>query len=110
MVGHTGVFPAADKAVEAIDNCLSRLVASVEAAGGEMLITADHGNIELMRDNSANQPHTAHTTNLVPLVYVGRDASIKDGGTLRDIAPTVLTLMGVEVPNEMTGSSLVTVA
>lgn len=110
MVGHTGVFPAAVKAVEAIDNCLSRLVTSVEAAGGEMLITADHGNIELMRDNSANQPHTAHTTNLVPLVYVGRDASIKDGGTLRDIAPTVLTLMGVEVPSEMTGSSLVTVA
>ncbi|MFT5063578.1 MAG: 2,3-bisphosphoglycerate-independent phosphoglycerate mutase [Gammaproteobacteria bacterium] len=110
MVGHTGVFSAAVKAVEAIDKCLSRLVPSVEAAGGEMLITADHGNIELMRDNSANQPHTAHTTNLVPLVYVGRAASIKDGGTLCDIAPTMLTLMGLDLPKEMTGSSLVTVA
>lgn len=109
MVGHTGVFPAAVKAVEAIDSCLSRLVTSVQAAGGEMLITADHGNIELMRDSSANQPHTAHTTNLVPLVYVGRESSsIADGGTLRDVAPTILTLMGLKVPSEMTGSSLVT--
>jgi 2,3-bisphosphoglycerate-independent phosphoglycerate mutase len=108
MVGHTGKFDAAVKAVEALDGCLSRLVAAVEEAGGDMLITADHGNCEQMEDPNSGQPHTAHTTELVPLVYVGSgDITLQaEGGKLSDIAPTILKLMGLPQPAEMSGKPL----
>ncbi|MFZ5757358.1 MAG: 2,3-bisphosphoglycerate-independent phosphoglycerate mutase [Pseudomonadota bacterium] len=109
MVGHTGVFAAAVKAAEALDAALGRLVDAVEGVGGRMLITADHGNIEQMHDHETGQAHTAHTCELVPLVLVGdRKATVQaSGGVLSDIAPTMLTLMGVPVPPEMTGRVLV---
>jgi 2,3-bisphosphoglycerate-independent phosphoglycerate mutase len=108
MVGHTGVFAAAVKAVEALDACIGRLAAAVQEAGGEMLITADHGNVEQMEDPSTGQAHTAHTCERVPFVYVGpRAATIRDGGILSDVAPTLLTLMDLPVPPEMTGRSIV---
>jgi 2,3-bisphosphoglycerate-independent phosphoglycerate mutase len=107
MVGHTGNFEAARQAVEAIDTCLGRVVAAMRAVGGEVLITADHGNAEMMRDPETKQAHTAHTLNVVPLVHVGRPAKIADGGALQDIAPTLLRMMGVEQPLEMTGRPLV---
>jgi len=107
MVGHSGKFDAAVKAVEALDVCLGRLAEAVRKAGGEMLITADHGNVEQMYDDSTGQPHTAHTTNLVPLVYLGRRAELTPGGALSDIAPTLLHLMGLEIPPQMTGKPLV---
>lgn len=107
MVGHTGVFEAAVKAVEALDVCLGRLYEAVRRHGGEMLITADHGNVEQMQDAETGQAHTAHTCELVPFVYVGRPAHILQGGVLSDVAPTLLSLMGVPVPPEMTGRNLV---
>jgi 2,3-bisphosphoglycerate-independent phosphoglycerate mutase len=107
MVGHTGVFAAAVKAVEALDTCVGRLYEAVKETGGEMLITADHGNVEQMADPSTGQAHTAHTCELVPFVYVGRPARIREGGILSDVAPTLLTLMGIPVPPEMTGKPLV---
>lgn len=106
MVGHTGVWEAALKAVEAVDDCLSQVRAAVDDAGGEMLVTADHGNIELMRDVVSGQNHTAHTTFTVPLVFHGREARFTDTGSLRDIAPTMLALLGLDKPEEMTGKSL----
>jgi 2,3-bisphosphoglycerate-independent phosphoglycerate mutase len=109
MVGHTGVIPAAVKAVEAIDHALSRVVAALKQVGGEMLITADHGNIEKMVDEESGQPHTAHTTNLVPLLYVGKQGGLVAGGSLSDLAPTMLDLMGLSQPAEMTGHSLIVV-
>jgi 2,3-bisphosphoglycerate-independent phosphoglycerate mutase len=108
MVGHTGVLPAAVKAVETIDACLERVVDAVLARGGELLVTADHGNCELMTDPVTGEPHTAHTTNPVPIWWVTRDARgrrLRDGG-LADVAPTVLELLGLPVPPEMTGRSL----
>ena len=112
MVGHTGDFDAAVKAVEAVDQCLARLEKAVVAAGGTLLITADHGNVELMRDYAHNQPHTAHTTNLVPLIMVNPPAWARGirGGRLADVAPTVLALMGLDQPAEMTGRSLLETA
>jgi 2,3-bisphosphoglycerate-independent phosphoglycerate mutase len=107
MVGHTGVFDAAVKAVEALDVCLGRLYQAIKETGGEMLITADHGNVEQMMDNTTGQAHTAHTCELVPFAYVGRKASIKQGGVLSDVAPTLLSLMGLPIPTEMTGKVLV---
>ena len=107
MVGHTGNFNAAVKAIETIDDCLARLVSSIEKSGGEMLITADHGNAEKMFDMETGQPHTAHTTNPVPFVYIGREATMEMTGALSDVAPTMLYLMGLEQPTEMTGRSLV---
>jgi len=107
MVGHTGKFDAAVKAIEAIDTCLGRIVAAMDKHGGEMLVCADHGNAELMLDNSTGQAHTAHTTNLVPLVYVGRPAQMQENGALSDIAPTMLALMNMPAPPEMTGTPLV---
>jgi 2,3-bisphosphoglycerate-independent phosphoglycerate mutase len=107
MVGHTGVFAAAVQAVEVVDAALGRLRAAIEAAGGEMLVTADHGNLELMQDHATGQPHTAHTHGPVPLVYLGRPARLLPGGALRDLAPTVLDLMGLPKPAEMDGKSLV---
>jgi 2,3-bisphosphoglycerate-independent phosphoglycerate mutase len=107
MVGHTGKFDAAAKAIEAIDVCLGRIVEAMKNHGGEMLVTADHGNAELMLDKHSGQAHTAHTTNLVPLIYVGRPAQMLDNGALSDIAPTMLALMEMPIPPDMTGSSLV---
>lgn len=111
MVGHTGVMSAAIKAVETIDGCVARLEQAVEKAGGVMLITADHGNVEQMHDDTTDGPHTAHTTFEVPFVLVnakvlGGDVSLKSG-RLADVAPTVLTLMGLTPPVEMTGRVLV---
>lgn len=107
MVGHSGNFDAAVKAIETIDDCLARLLVSIDKAGGEMLITADHGNAEMMFNKETGQPHTAHTTNPVPFVYYGRDATMVSSGALSDVAPTMLYLMGIEQPSEMTGRSLV---
>ena len=108
MVGHTGIFPAAVKAAEAIDASLARVEAALRATGGEALITADHGNCEQMCDYDANQPHTQHTTDPVPLVYVGpRKLTLGgDNGKLADVAPTLLALMGLPQPAEMTGHNL----
>ena len=108
MVGHTGNLPAAIRAVETLDGCINRCVEAMLANGGEVLITADHGNCEQMDDPLHQQPHTQHTTNLVPLCYVGhRPARILEGGALKDIAPTLLALMGLPAPDDMTGHSLV---
>lgn len=107
MVGHTGDLKAAIKAIETLDTCIGRVVEAMRKIGGEVIITADHGNAELMRDIENNQPHTQHTTNLVPLIYVGRKASLREGGALSDLAPTLLHMMGVEQPVEMTGKTLV---
>jgi 2,3-bisphosphoglycerate-independent phosphoglycerate mutase len=107
MVGHTGVLPAVIKAVETVDRCLERVVASAEKVGAHLLITADHGNCETMIDPVTGGVHTAHTTNPVPLVAVnGECAGLRSGGALCDVAPTVLGLLGVEQPAEMTGRDL----
>ena len=107
MVGHTGNFKAAVKACEAVDTCLGRVVDALARVNGECLITADHGNAEKMTDESTGQAHTAHTSERVPLIYIGRKASIQEGGRLSDLAPSMLTLMGQEVPSEMTGRSII---
>lgn len=108
MVGHTGVFDAAVKAVECLDSCMGRIVEALEKVGGEALITADHGNVEQMEDAMTGQAHTAHTCEPVPFIYVGkRSARIREGGVLADVAPTLLTLLGMPVPAEMTGRSIV---
>ncbi|QSX30150.1 2,3-bisphosphoglycerate-independent phosphoglycerate mutase [Shewanella cyperi] len=109
MVGHTGNFDAAVKACEAVDACLGRVIDALAKVGGECLITADHGNAEQMQDPSTGQAHTAHTSELVPFIYVGRDAEIASGGRLSDVAPTMLALMGQEIPAEMTGKPLITI-
>ena len=108
MVGHTGVFSAAVKAVEALDTCIKRVTDAVIEMDGHCLITADHGNCEQMVDYDAGQAHTQHTTELVPLVYVGNKhgALQEKGGKLADIAPTMLALMSVDQPAEMTGTNL----
>lgn len=107
MVGHTGIVDAAVKAVETVDTCLGRVVAAMQSINGEVLITADHGNAETMRDLTTNQPHTAHTINLVPFVYIGRPARMEHSGALEDIAPTMLKLMDLPQPMEMTGHPLI---
>jgi 2,3-bisphosphoglycerate-independent phosphoglycerate mutase len=106
MVGHTGVLSAAIKAVEAVDHCIGRVVDALQAVGGECIITADHGNCEQMVDYESGQAHTAHTSDPVPLIYVGRPAVAVEGGILSDIAPTMLTMLGLPVPAEMTGKLL----
>jgi 2,3-bisphosphoglycerate-independent phosphoglycerate mutase len=106
MVGHTGDFDAAVKACEAVDACIGRVVSSLQNVGGECLITADHGNAEQMLDENSGQAHTAHTCEPVPLIYVGRKATPAATGTLSDISPTLLHLMAIEQPQEMTGSVL----
>jgi 2,3-bisphosphoglycerate-independent phosphoglycerate mutase len=106
MVGHTGKFDAAVAACEAVDTSVGRVVAALKKAGGECLITADHGNAEQMVDNNSGQAHTAHTCEPVPLIYIGRNAQPAESGALSDIAPTILQLMGMEQPVQMTGHSL----
>jgi len=106
MVGHTGNFEAAKKAIETLDGCIDRVVGAARMHDADVLITADHGNAERMHDDVTHQAHTAHTLNLVPLVYVGRPATLTDGGALQDVAPTLLAIMGLPKPPEMTGHSL----
>lgn len=107
MVGHTGNLPATIKAIEVIDECIYKVVTALQTVGGEAMITADHGNAECMYDETTNQPHTAHTSELVPFLYIGRKADIiKTNGVLSDIAPTMLALMGLTPPKEMTGDVL----
>ena len=108
MVGHTGSLTAAIKAVEAVDECVGKVVKLVEEKQGDMLITADHGNAEQMIDYKTGEPHTAHTVNPVPLILVTSDKKLKlkSGGKLADLAPTMLDLMKLEKPEEMAGNSL----
>ena len=113
MVGHTGVIPAVIKAVETVDECLGAIVPAVLARGGAALITADHGNAELLIDPATGGPHTAHTTNPVPCILVaapqvGLDgARLRDGGRLSDVAPTILDMLGIPLAAQMTGKSLI---
>ena len=109
MVGHSGKIEPTIKAVETVDGCLSRIEAAVRAKGGAMLITADHGNAEMMIDPATGGPHTAHTTNPVPFIVVSENAkqfTLKPNGSLRDISPTILGMLGVDEPKEMTGADL----
>ncbi|WP_235893678.1 2,3-bisphosphoglycerate-independent phosphoglycerate mutase [Cognatilysobacter lacus] len=107
MVGHTGIISAAIKAAEAVDVAIGAIRSAVADRRGALLVTADHGNLEMMRDVATGQPHTAHTVGPVPFVYCGpRVAKLRDGGALRDVAPTVLDLLGLDKPVEMTGASL----
>jgi 2,3-bisphosphoglycerate-independent phosphoglycerate mutase len=108
MVGHTGSLDAAVLAVQTLDGCLARIVTAMRAAGGTVIVTADHGNAEQMWDFATNGPHTAHTSNPVPVILVGPDAPVplREGGSLRDVAPTMLGLLGIEPPREMTGRDL----
>jgi 2,3-bisphosphoglycerate-independent phosphoglycerate mutase len=109
MVGHTGILEAAVRAVETVDDCLGKLEVAIRNAGGMMIVTADHGNAEMMTDVTTGQAHTAHTMNRVPMFLVGdavRAAGLEDG-LLADIAPTLLDLLDVPKPAEMTGRSLI---
>ncbi|MDD3884918.1 MAG: 2,3-bisphosphoglycerate-independent phosphoglycerate mutase [Gallionella sp.] len=107
MVGHSGNMAAATQAIEALDVCIGRVVSAMRAIGGEVIITADHGNAEQMADPVSQQAHTAHTLNRVPFLYIGRRATLHPDGALRDIAPSLLNIMGVPQPPEMTGHSLI---
>ncbi len=106
MVGHTGIFDAAVKAVETVDNCVGRVMTSTLKMGGVMLLTADHGNADRMLDTDGS-PFTAHTTNPVPFAVIGKDCKLRDGGRLCDISPTIIKLLGLTKPEEMTGISLI---
>ena len=108
MVGHTGKIPAAVKAVETVDGCLARVVAAAQGAKASLLVTADHGNCEMMIDPETGGPHTAHTTNPVPLLLLDESfrGRLRPGGSLRDVGPTVLGLLGLERPAVMTGRDL----
>ena len=106
MVGHTGVLSAAIKAVETVDAGLGRIVAALEKAGGALIVTADHGNCEMMRDPETGGPHTSHTTNPVPVIVMGSGAKAIADGRLADLAPTLLALMELPKPAEMSGKSL----
>ncbi len=106
MVGHTGVIPAAVKAIEAVDACLGRVVDAVHESGGACLITADHGNADHMLEPDGS-PNTAHSLNPVPLILTVPGPGLADGGILADVAPTVLDALGFEQPPEMTGRSLI---
>ena len=111
MVGHSGILEAAILAAQAVDVAIGKVADAVQRVGGALLITADHGNLEMMRDPETGQPHTAHTVGPVPLVYVGeRQAALRSGGALRDIAPTLLDLLGLPQPAEMSGRSLLSPA
>ncbi len=106
MVGHTGVLAAAIKAVETVDQGLGQIADAIERAGGALLVTADHGNCEMMRDPVTGGPQTAHTTNPVPVMVMGSGQTALADGRLADIAPTLLALMELPQPAEMTGTSL----
>jgi 2,3-bisphosphoglycerate-independent phosphoglycerate mutase len=109
MVGHSGKIEPTVKAVETVDGCLGQIEKAVRAKGGAMLITADHGNAEMMIDPATGGPHTAHTTNPVPFIVMAEDAkqyALKPNGSLRDISPTILGMLGITEPKEMTGSDL----
>jgi len=108
MVGHTGKLDAAIKAAEAVDICLGRIKTALEKTRGECLITADHGNLEMMMDIHSHQALTSHTCEPVPLIYIGRKAHFIEGGLLSDVSPTLLHIMNMEVPAEMTGKNLIT--
>ena len=107
MVGHTGDLNAAIKAVETVDQALDAVISALQACGGVMLLTADHGNCEQMWDEDSDGPHTAHTTNLVPVYWINApdNGGLRDGG-LSDLAPSLLELLGIPIPKEMTGKSL----
>ncbi len=107
MVGHSGNMAAAVKAIEALDSCIGRVVKAMQSIGGEVIITADHGNAEQMLDRATQQAHTAHTLNPVPFLYIGRKAKLADKGALRDLAPSLLTMMSLPQPSEMSGHSLI---
>lgn len=107
MVGHTGVFDAAVKAVEAVDECLGKVVDAILAHGGKVLVTADHGNADKMFDPETKAVFTAHTTNPVPLIVIGAGDVKLEHGKLCDLTPTMLDLMGLDKPEEMTGKSLI---
>ncbi len=110
MVGHSGVLEAAVQACETVDTCLGRIAEKIQQMGGSLLITADHGNAETMVNLETGQPHTAHTLNPVPLILVSEEhksCTLKDGGALKDIAPTLMHLLGLEQPEEMEGESLI---
>jgi 2,3-bisphosphoglycerate-independent phosphoglycerate mutase len=106
MVGHTGVIPAVVKAVETVDRCLGDCVAAVAAESGICLITADHGNAETMLEQDGTSPHTAHTSNPVPLVVTDEAATLRDEGELSDLAPTVIAYLGLRKPLQMKGKNL----
>jgi 2,3-bisphosphoglycerate-independent phosphoglycerate mutase len=106
MVGHTGVIEAAVKAVEVVDECLGEVVAAVHSSGGACIITADHGNSDHMLEDDGS-PNTAHSLNPVPLIVTVPGLALRGGGILADVAPTVLQVLGVEQPGEMTGRSLI---
>jgi len=106
MVGHTGVFEAAKAAVEAVDTCVGKVAAAIDEMGGVLLITADHGNADKMVDDDG-EPFTAHTTNPVPFCVVGYPCKLREGGVLADIAPTMLKIMDLPQPEEMTGKSII---
>ncbi|VAW92119.1 2,3-bisphosphoglycerate-independent phosphoglycerate mutase [hydrothermal vent metagenome] len=108
MVGHTGNFDATVLAIEYLDSCVGKVVEAIQKAGGEVLITADHGNAEKMENKETGQAHTAHTSNLVPCVYIGsRAATMSENGALSDVAPTLIYMLGLDKPNEMNGDSLI---
>ncbi len=109
MVGHTGNFDATVLAIEYLDSCVGKVVTAIQKAGGEVLITADHGNAEKMENKETGQVHTAHTSNVVPCVYIGRPATMSENGALSDVGPTLINMLGIEKPNEMNGDSLITI-
>jgi 2,3-bisphosphoglycerate-independent phosphoglycerate mutase len=108
MVGHSGSIPATIKAVETVDGCLARVLKAAETAGTRLIVTADHGNAEMLIDPETGGPHTAHTTNPVPFVVVDweQEQRLRPNGALCDVAPTILSMLGVEQPPEMTGVNL----
>ena len=106
MVGHTGKLPETIAAIETLDACFGSLDAARAQAGATLLMTSDHGNAEQMLDPDTGQPHTAHTTNPVPFILRGGRGELREGGTLSDVAPTMLGLMGLAAPDEMTGKDL----
>jgi 2,3-bisphosphoglycerate-independent phosphoglycerate mutase len=108
MVGHSGSIPATIKAVETVDECLARVLPSAEQGGVTLIITADHGNAEMLIDPETGGPHTAHTTNPVPFVIIGgaKPLVLRSGGALCDVAPTILSMLGIEQPREMSGVQL----
>jgi len=107
MVGHSGVIPAVVKAVEATDAALGQVAGAVERAGGVSLVTADHGNAEQMFEEDGESPHTAHTTNPVPLIVTAKGLKLREGGELSDLVPTALDLLGIPPPPEMSGNSVI---